>query len=126
MDSHWVHERPSHRCRHGYSSTSAKPTSRPKILYVREDQLLDRIRHNDQAHRLHPRLRAADPNTVAECLRHNNMIIVCDHDAWTTDTETASITLTSTASYLPVTAKIPAQQDGAQKKREGPSRLVWK
>jgi hypothetical protein len=42
MDSHWVHERASYRCRHGHSR--ARPVStRPKILYVREDQLLDRI-----------------------------------------------------------------------------------
>jgi hypothetical protein len=126
MDSHWVHERPTYRCRHGYSSTRAKPSPRPKILYVREDQLLDRIRRAERAHRLHQRLRAADPNAVAACLRDNNMIVVCDHDAWAIETETASITLTPTASYLPGVAKIPAQRDGDQAKREEPSPLVWK
>lgn len=126
MDSHWVHERPSYRCRHGYSSTRAKPSPRPKILYVREDQLLDRIRHDEQAHRLHPRLRGSDPNAVAACLLDNNMIVVCDHDAWTIETETASIRLIPTASCLPGVAKIPAQRDRDQPKRQEPSRFVWK
>jgi hypothetical protein len=54
------------------------------------------------------------------------MIVACDHDAWTIETETASTTLTLTANYLPGLAKIPAQRNGDQAKREEPSRLVWK
>jgi hypothetical protein len=54
------------------------------------------------------------------------MIVVCDHDAWSIETETTSITLTPTASYLPGVAKIPAQRSGDQTKHEEPSHLVWK
>ncbi|WP_319464181.1 hypothetical protein [Micromonospora sp. RTP1Z1] len=54
------------------------------------------------------------------------MIIVCDHGTWTIETETTVFTLSSPASILTATAKIPAQRDGDQAKYEEPSRFVWK
>ncbi|WP_236647361.1 hypothetical protein [Micromonospora sicca] len=58
MDSHWVHGRPGYRCRHGHTSTRTKASPRPKTLYIREDHLLDRIRHDRGLHRHHPRCAA--------------------------------------------------------------------
>lgn len=44
MDSHWVHDRPGFRCRHGHSSARQSTAGRPKtIIYRREDHLIDRV-----------------------------------------------------------------------------------
>ena len=108
MDSHWVHGRAGYRCRHGHTSTRTKACARPKILYIREDHLLDRIRRDRGLHRPHPALSSPDPEKVTACLRTNNMVIVCDHRAWTVEAETAVYTLNPQGSGLPATAKIPA------------------
>ncbi|MEU3457262.1 hypothetical protein ABZ671_27205 [Micromonospora sp. NPDC006766] len=126
MDSHWVHGRPGYRCRHGHTSTRTKTSARPKILYIREDHLLDRVQHDRELHRAHPALCSPDPDKVAAYLHTSNMIIVCDHRAWTVEAETAIYTLTPPGSFLATTAKIPAQRDGDQTKHEEPSRFVWK
>jgi hypothetical protein len=43
MDSHWVHGRAGYRCRHGYTSSRARSSVRPRSVYVREDVLLDQL-----------------------------------------------------------------------------------
>lgn len=126
MDSHWVHGRSGYRCRHGHTSSRTKTSPQPKILYIREDHLLDRIRHDRGLHRHHPALRSPDPEKVTAYLRTTNMVIVCDHRAWTLEAETAIYTLTPAASILATTAKIPAQRDGDHAKHEEQSRFVWK
>ncbi|WP_433125516.1 recombinase family protein [Micromonospora sp. CA-240977] len=126
MDSHWVHDRAGYRCRHGNTSTRPTSSRRQKTLYVREDHLLDRIRHDSCLRRHHPAMRDQDPDSVAGYLRLNNMIIVCDHDAWTIETDTAVFPLTAPTSVLTRTAKIPAQRDGDRSKREEKSRFVGK
>ncbi len=51
LDSHWVHGRAGYRRRHGGSSASPPRLGEPKIVYVREDRLVeelhDRCRLND-------------------------------------------------------------------------------
>jgi hypothetical protein len=54
------------------------------------------------------------------------MIIVCDHDACTIETEATSIPLAPAAGFLPATALVPTQWNRDQQKAEGPSRSVWK
>ncbi|GAA0682228.1 hypothetical protein GCM10010193_39940 [Kitasatospora atroaurantiaca] len=39
MDSHWAHERPRYRCRHGHTSATAD-RGRPRNAYLREDRVL--------------------------------------------------------------------------------------
>jgi hypothetical protein len=127
MDSHWVHRRATYRCRHGYNSARSKPTSsRPKILYVREDHVLACIRLCRQLLQQHPELGDADPDTVADHLGANNMVILCDHDAWVIEADTATIPLAAaTGLLLTTTAKIPAQRNGDQQERDQTSRSVW-
>ena len=88
MDSHWVHDRAGYRCRHGHTSAHPGSPGRPKILYVREDHLLDRIRGDRRLRRL-----LANPDTVAAVLRANDMIIVCDHHTWAVESDTTRIEL---------------------------------
>jgi hypothetical protein len=33
MDAHWVHQRAGYRCRHGYRSTTSRPSGAPENLY---------------------------------------------------------------------------------------------
>ncbi|WP_324606719.1 hypothetical protein [Kitasatospora azatica] len=40
MDSHWTHQRPGYRCRHGHNSATTPQSDRPRNAYVREDQIL--------------------------------------------------------------------------------------
>ena len=40
MDCHWVNDRPGYRCRHGRTTAHAPDATRPRTLYLREDQLL--------------------------------------------------------------------------------------
>ncbi|MGY3521006.1 recombinase family protein [Micromonospora sp. PTRAS2] len=126
MDSHWVHGRPGYRCRHSHTSSHTKASHRPKTLYIREDHLLDRIRHERGLHRHHPALRSPDPVKVAAHLRTNNMIVVCDQHTWTIEAKTAIYPLTPARSFLATTGRIPAQRDGDSTKREKESRFVGK
>lgn len=71
-------------------------------------------------------MRDQDPDSVAGYLRLNNMIIVCDHDAWTIETDRAVFPLTAPTSVLSRAAKIPVQRDGDRSEREEKSRFVGK
>lgn len=93
MDSHWVHGRAGYRCRHGRTSAQPASPNRPKILYVREDQLLDRIRSNSELRR---QLGGLVPHAVANFLRAGDMIIVCDHQGWAVESDTTRIDLAPT------------------------------
>jgi DNA invertase Pin-like site-specific DNA recombinase len=124
MDSHWSHRRASYRCRHGHNSARPWPTSHPKILYVREDHLLTRIRHDRHLHRSYPALCDADPHQVAAQFHEHNMIIVCDHDTWAVETEMARIPLAPAVDVLAGIA-LPTQR-AELKEGEKTSRPVWK
>jgi DNA invertase Pin-like site-specific DNA recombinase len=125
MDSHWSHRRASYRCRHGYNSARSKPCPRPKILYVREDHILERIHQCRPLQQRHPELVEADPDTLGASLHTNNMIIVCDHDAWVIESDTATIPLPPAAGVPLTAAVIPAQRNGDQQERDSASRFVW-
>jgi hypothetical protein len=43
MDSNWVHGLASCRCRHGRTSARAQDSAAPRILYWREDHLMERV-----------------------------------------------------------------------------------
>lgn len=43
LDSHWVHGRAGYRCRHGRTSASPPTLDEPKIVYVREDRLVEEL-----------------------------------------------------------------------------------
>ena len=113
-DSHWVHERASYRCRHGRTSARSSSPTRPKILYVREDHLLVRIRGDRRLHRQLIEQANSDPgaDAVATCLRANDMIIVCDHHTWAVESDTTRIELAPmTTLGLPHQA-FPLSEDG--------------
>lgn len=40
LEPHWVHGRPAYRCRHGYSSANPRPENGPRMINVREDEVL--------------------------------------------------------------------------------------
>jgi site-specific DNA recombinase len=107
MDSHWVHGRAGYRCQHGRTSAHAAVPTHPKILYVREDQLLARIRGS---HELRHRLRAPVPYAVASHLRACDMIIVCDYHRWAVESDTIRIDLTPTIGLEFASAAIPGQR----------------
>lgn len=126
MDSHWVHERPSYRCRHGHSSAQPGSSSRPRNLYVREDHLLDRIRGDQQLHRQLTKLADRDPDAIADGLRTNNAIVVCDHNTWAVESDTTRIELATTILGFAV-PPIPAQRTSrTHTEPERSSRLVGK
>jgi hypothetical protein len=82
MDSHWVHERASYRCRHGRTCAHPGASSHPKILYAREDHLLASIRSDRQLRRQFTGLGSLDPDVVVGCLRAHDMVVIGDHDGW--------------------------------------------
>ncbi|MEV6596824.1 zinc ribbon domain-containing protein [Actinoplanes sp. NPDC051346] len=43
-EGHWAHGRARYRCRHGYTSPSDAHLERPKIWYVRQDQIVAQAR----------------------------------------------------------------------------------
>ncbi|NYV74470.1 recombinase family protein [Streptomyces sp. UH6] len=43
MESHWVHQHPGYRCRHGHTSAARPNPARTPNAYVREDQVLPRL-----------------------------------------------------------------------------------
>jgi DNA invertase Pin-like site-specific DNA recombinase len=75
LDSHWVNDRPGYRCRHGYTSASPA-TDRPdreRVIYVREDELLQ-----DLASTLcHESGKPVTPDEVPAMLRESETMIVC-------------------------------------------------
>jgi hypothetical protein len=82
MDAHWVHGRPSYRCRHGYSSATRRPADAPRNVYHREDHLLDALRalltDLDQEGTA-----GADVSDLADVLRGRGLQIVCTYqDRW--------------------------------------------
>jgi len=121
MDSHWVHQRASYRCRHGHNSTRSANAARSKILYLREDRLVARIQHERALHLDHPQLRDADPDVIAEYLATHNMIIMCDYDNWVIETESAAIPLTSKLMASFEIPAIPAQRAEGCPKHEDKS-----
>ncbi|GAA1042460.1 hypothetical protein GCM10009557_68560 [Virgisporangium ochraceum] len=91
LDSHWLHDRACYRCRHGRTSGQPPSTSGAKRVYVREDHLLARVLGDRRLRRLLPELTEAAE--VAAVLRANEMVIVCDHDAWAAESATIRIDL---------------------------------
>jgi len=43
LESAWSNGRPAYRCRHGYTSATRPDSGRPKITYVREDQIVPHL-----------------------------------------------------------------------------------
>ncbi|SFP00368.1 Recombinase zinc beta ribbon domain-containing protein [Saccharopolyspora antimicrobica] len=77
FDSHWVHNRPGYRCRHGHTSARTQ-TPIPKSTYVREDHLLDglRVRLNDAT---------GDNTSLADYLRTKGLVIVYRGPDWSVE-----------------------------------------
>jgi hypothetical protein len=77
LDSHWVNDRPGYRCRHGYTSASPA-TDRPRrerVIYVREDELLQ-----DLASTLrHESGDPVTPDEVPTLLREGSIVVICNH-----------------------------------------------
>jgi site-specific DNA recombinase len=71
MDCHWGNGRAGYRCRHGRTSAHVPDQARPRMLYVREDELLSDLDAllpgND-----------GDPGQVVARLRTEKITIVCD------------------------------------------------
>jgi hypothetical protein len=109
MDSHWVHDRAGYRCRHGRTSAHPGTLSRPRILYLREDHLLDRIRRDDRLRRLMPVLGRSSPDRIAALLRADDMIVICDHNSWAVESDTTWIELTPMTGFG---FEVPAQREG--------------
>ncbi|GLY32383.1 recombinase family protein [Kineosporia sp. NBRC 101731] len=74
MDSHWVHGRPGYRCRHGHRSSRPTQSGTDSTLYLREDELLDRLLTGQ----LLP-THVTDPQGTAHHLRQHQLTIQCDH-----------------------------------------------
>jgi DNA invertase Pin-like site-specific DNA recombinase len=91
LDSHWLHDGACYRCRHGRTSGQPTSTSQAKWLYVREDHLLARVLGDRRLRRLLPDL--ADATGVAAVLQANDMVIVCEHDAWAVESAVIRIDL---------------------------------
>jgi DNA invertase Pin-like site-specific DNA recombinase len=127
MDSHWVHGRASYRCRHGRTSAHPGASSQPKILYVREDHLLARLRGDRRLRHQLAELIGPDPDGVAVGLRANNAIVVCDHDTWAVESDDVRIELAPAMIRGSATPAIPAQRRAeGSSKSERSSRSVWK
>jgi site-specific DNA recombinase len=123
MDAHWVHDRPGYRCRHGRTTAHpASPTTR-KILYVREDQLLERIRGDRRLCRLLPQFAGIDPEEIGGYLRTSGMIVVCDHSTWVIESDSIRIELAPAG--IPG-FMIPTQLRAPPEESERSSRSVWK
>jgi DNA invertase Pin-like site-specific DNA recombinase len=79
LDSHWVNDRPGYRCRHGYTSASPS-TDRPRrhrVIYVREDELLQ-----DLASTLrHESGNPVRPDEVPTRLREGSIVVIFSHTA---------------------------------------------
>ncbi|WP_410659614.1 recombinase family protein [Amycolatopsis sp. lyj-112] len=81
MDSHWVHNRPGYRCRHGHTSAHQPAAERPKTIYLREDHLINSLTARlDIDNGLHGHSRTS---AVATELRARGSIVVCCDEGWT-------------------------------------------
>ncbi|GGQ83935.1 zinc ribbon domain-containing protein [Couchioplanes azureus] len=114
LDAHWTHGRAGYRCRHGRTSVSSPNPVRPRILYCREDHLVDLLQRNPTLACTHPRLPHASPAAIADELRHHHIVLVGDHDGWIVETEDTRMPLTPALLPAALHAKIPAQLDGDQ------------
>lgn len=81
MDAHWVHGRPGHRCRHGYTTALPRPSQAPRTVYVREDHLLDALPELLTKQGWEPPEGVAD-REVGEQLHRAGLEIVCSHACW--------------------------------------------
>jgi len=81
-------------------------------LYVREDHLLDRIRGDRHLRRQLAELADWDADAVADELRANDAIIVCDHDTWAVESDTIRIELAPTTILGFAPPATPAQRPG--------------
>lgn len=85
LDSHWNHGRATYRCRHGYNSTQCAGQSRPKTLYVHEDELVDQVHSRlgdqvDGSAKLKPDQTRS--KRIATALRDSGQFIVYDSAGW--------------------------------------------
>lgn len=114
LDAHWTHGRPGYRCRHGHNSSQPTGSSKPRILYTREDHLIELLQANATLLCQHPQLRHATAPAVADILKHSNMIMVGDHHGWTVESDHTTVALTATAWPAVLQMKIPAHRAGNQ------------
>jgi hypothetical protein len=85
MDAHWVNGRAGYRCRHGHHSARTRPAGAPRNLYVRADELLDRL-GTRLASDEHRSIGDGHPGTSEEIvaqLRAESQVIVCGRGDWT-------------------------------------------
>ena len=111
-DVGWVHGRPGYRCRHGRNSATSRAPVSPKILYVGEDQLVDRIVRSGRLPRDLTTRAATDASAIGVSLKTRNMIIFCDHATWTIETETEVIQLVAPRNGLLTQQKSPSSGTG--------------
>jgi hypothetical protein len=85
-ESHWVHQRPGYRCRHGHTSAKPPAAGRAKNLYLREEHILARVA-TQLRQPYHPTLspNTHDPRELATYLHSHNMMITCDARSCTLD-----------------------------------------
>jgi DNA invertase Pin-like site-specific DNA recombinase len=84
-EGHWAHGRARYRCLHGRTSASDVQLEHPKMLYVRQDQLIE------QATLQLAHLIGADPASISVAelavqLRGRGITMVCSHVSITLDT----------------------------------------
>ncbi|MFD6665538.1 recombinase family protein [Micromonospora chalcea] len=82
LESHWINQRPGYRCRHGHTSTRQPTNPRRKILYLREDHIIERLAD-------HPWLPSGiqTPHDLVTLLSSRKITIVCDQEHCTPRTE---------------------------------------
>ncbi|MEU5902852.1 zinc ribbon domain-containing protein [Micromonospora sp. NPDC047467] len=82
LESHWINKRPGYRCRHGHTSTRQPTNPQRKILYLREDHIIERLAD-------HPWLPSGiqTPHDLVTLLSSRKITIVCDQEHCTPRTE---------------------------------------
>jgi hypothetical protein len=105
---------PTTTARAGGSSAHSPSPGRPRILYCREDQLLELVQRDTTLCRAHPRLRHVTAAGAAAVLRQHDMILVGDYHRWTLETDDNTTTLNAGPMPTALHARIPAQPDGNQ------------
>jgi hypothetical protein len=117
LDAHWTHGRAGYRCRHGRSSAHSSSSQIPRILYCREDHLIELLRGTPAVVCAYPRLRGAGPTTVAAVVRGNGLLLVGDHEGWTVEADNLNIALSADPLAAVLRAMIPVRRDGDQMMR---------